>query len=308
MSSMNELLLVKTIIVYIYPVLSLIGLTTNTLSFIIFSRKRFKNTIFATYFRFLIIFDIFSLTFLPINRLFELNFNIFLKDLNNEFCKIRYYAFYVLYPISGWILTVVSLDRCLKVTFISNKFLTQISKSSFQIVMCLVVLTFNIVYYVPNLFFYIKIQNSTIGLSINQTNILTKKCTNPGIPAMWLDVANYFFTPFLLMVLFNSLTIISLIKSRYRLNDKSISKKDLRFVITTIFLNLFFLVENFPNCLYSIMNYYNQEFMNNKNLNIFVMSICYVIFYSHSASVFFVQITFNSMFKDEFKILFKIRS
>ena len=53
---------------YCYPVIVVVGTIGNILAYIIFSRKRFENTIFATYFRFLLIIDTIGLVYLALGK------------------------------------------------------------------------------------------------------------------------------------------------------------------------------------------------------------------------------------------------
>jgi hypothetical protein len=296
---MNGLILAKTIIVYIYPVISLIGIITNVLSFIVFSRKIFYNTIFSTYFRFSIIFDSIALLF-PINKLFELNFNIYFSDFNNELCKFRYYFIYFTFPISGWILVVVSVDRFLNISF-PNRFLFT-KKAKFQFFMCLFVLGFNLVYYIPNLFFHIKV-NVKWNNSTNQSKT-TLKCTNPGVPIEWMNMLLTSILPFIFMFFFTSLTVFLLFKSRNRISTNNsnqvIRQKDKIFAKTSITLNLIFFLINLPVRILSITKFYHQNLFNNDNLYQLISSLSYLIAYTNSATVFFTNISVNSIFRNEF--------
>ena len=161
------MLLVKTIIVYSYPVISLIGLIANSLSFVIFSRKRFQNTIFSTYFRFYLVYETINLI-LPINKMFELNFGLYFSSLSNIFCKLRQVIGYSGYAIAAWFLVVVSLDRFLSIAF-PSKFLFR-KKHQFQILTSCFIIGFNYCLYIPFWFYYLKeskiFQSLSIGLKV----------------------------------------------------------------------------------------------------------------------------------------------
>ncbi len=88
-----------SLIVYIYPLVSLIGLVGNIVAFQVFSRKKFANTVFATYFRFLTITDTISLL-LPLNKFLELNMNIRVQEISMISCKLKTYLTYVIPTIS----------------------------------------------------------------------------------------------------------------------------------------------------------------------------------------------------------------
>ena len=71
---MESFEVIVKVLTYFYPLLVAFGLFGNFFAFIIFSRKKFKNTIFSTYFRFVVATD--SL------KLLQLIFKCFFKHLN----------------------------------------------------------------------------------------------------------------------------------------------------------------------------------------------------------------------------------
>ena len=110
---------IKAIIVYSFPIITLIGLITNTITLAIFSRKRFQNTIFSTYFRFFIAFQSLNLI-LPINKILEFNFNIYFSRISNFTCKLRNFYGYFNLTCSAWLLVAISLDRYLCIAYPSR--------------------------------------------------------------------------------------------------------------------------------------------------------------------------------------------
>lgn len=290
MDSSNKIFLAKTFIVSIYPIQSSIGLITNIIAFVIFSRIIFKKTIFSTYFRFLIIFDMIS-SIIPINKFFEFNFNTYLKDFNDSLCKFRMFTFYVIFPISGWTLVVISFDRYLSIKF-PKRFSIR-KKTKFQILVCIFILVLNLIYYTPNLFFHLKQNN----ISMNQS-IITYKCNNPGIPLEWMNIFESTIVPFLLMFLFTSFAIRTLNKIRKNsiIYSESARKKDIKFALTSVFLNILFFVINFPLGIYTISNmYFNYIF--SVDLHKLISSLVYLFAYFNSMSVFFINIIVNRMFR-----------
>lgn len=289
----------QNIIVYLFPLISLIGVVANILAFIIFSRKKFQNTIFSIYFRFFIIFDTLSLM-LPINKLLEMNFNIIIADISDSLCKFRYYYAYVSVPISGWTLVVISIDRFLSVSC-SGRFHFR-KKKGFHITMAFIILIFNLSYYIPNLFYYIETKTNYS----NETNLTIEysKCQNPGFALEIMDLFQSTLVPFLLMIFFSSITIKSLFESRIRANLKNGHRKDIRFAITSISLNILFLVMNLPYFIVSILNQHTNIFENNFLLFKFIISTTLGLLYSNAATVFFVNILVNRLFRNEFKKIF----
>jgi hypothetical protein len=101
-------------VVYTFPVITLYGLIANALAFVIFSRKKFHQTSFSTYYRCLIINDTFSLL-LPINKFLESNLSINFFYISDLTCKLRVYYAYFMPPMSAWITVLIGVDRMLSI-------------------------------------------------------------------------------------------------------------------------------------------------------------------------------------------------
>ena len=92
------------ILTHIYAIVCSIGLCGNILSLIVYSRKKFQNTIFSTYFRLLSLFD-----FLTLLIRFDYILNeydcINIRAFSIFICKLIYYFVYIQPSISSWILS-----------------------------------------------------------------------------------------------------------------------------------------------------------------------------------------------------------
>ncbi len=305
---MDSLDFTKTIITYLYIVIVLIGLFTNALTFVVFSRKKFQNTVFSMYFRFLVISDTASL-FLPINKFFELGMNMYFRNISDLLCKVRYYLVYVINPISGWTLVVISFDRMISICW-PNKYRI-VKKFKFKMLAICIILGLNLTYYIPNWLFYLKITKK-FNNATNTTTISSQKCTNPGFPLVWLDMLETTLIPFLFMIIFTSLTLNSLKKTKkFKKSTKSSSQnknqiKLKRFAIISMSLNILFLVLNLPYGLLSVIYSFVGNLIDDSLYGL-LQSICYLLVYSNFSTIFFINILFNSMFRKEFMIMFMAR-
>ena len=308
MNSANLLVSFKIIVVYFYPIITIIGIFANLISFIIFSQRKFHSTVFALYYRYLLIMETISLI-LPINKFMEANMNMYVERVSDVLCKFRIYLSKILPSMSSWILVVISVDRFLSITY-PNKFNCR-KKKYFIHLVCLVLFLIDTVYYIPYLFYYLK-EFKTYQYQ-NQTNmtILYYRCTNPT-PILWiLDYVQSTLIPFILMIFFTSFTLKSLFKSR-QLNGNTSNmtrQKDMRFAFTSIALNIIFILLNGPfymiNLLYATTSIFKS---NTDDLFVFVSSFFLLFFYINRASSFFINITFNKIFRNEFYKLFFIKN
>ncbi len=298
---MNFTQLFIAIFGYTYLIISVIGFITNLISFIILSSKTFRNTVFSSYFRFIAFFNILSMI-IPINKFLEYNLNIWIRDFSDSLCKFRMYYFYILFPVYCWGLVAISIDRFIAISY-PNKFSFR-KKTTFQILVCIIILTFNCIYYIPLLFSFVKISKQ-FNNKTNQT-IISQRCSNNVYSKDWFNTFNTTIIPFSIMFIFTLLTLINLFKSRKIASNCKTKQKDIKFAITTISLNVIFLFLNLPYSTYSIINFYISDSID-KELEKLIYSIVYVPYYFNLITIFFINVTVNKMFQDEFKrIFFKI--
>ncbi len=121
--------------------------------------------------------------------------------------------------------------------------------------------------------------------------------------------------PFLFMLIFSSISIKTIFDSRNRLKDNkktqsnqqaskqtSIKTRDVKFAFTSIALNVTFLLFVFPTNFLDILVYFIS----------FDFDLAYVIselfYHMNFAVVFFINICFNSTFKNEFMNMIGIKS
>ncbi len=305
---------ISTIIVYLFPFITIIGLLSNLIAFVIFSRKKFKNTVFATYFRFLALFDTLSLL-LPLNKYLELKLNIHIMDMSNLFCKLRIYLTYSIPPMSGYILVLISLDRWISISM-PTKFLFR-KKIIFQVGVTILMLMINLIFYSVTLASHL-----SRNISINTTNITTYRCYEykKTVQIMsWLDLFNYSIVPFSLMIVFTSITLRTIFGSRKRIfsiqnnqlhknNSNSSSRtKDIKFAITSVVLNIIFLVLNIPFCIFAIVFSHVIKFIDSE-IDYFFYVFTLFFNYINFGTAFFINFVVNSIFRKEFLLLFRIKS
>ena len=306
MSSINSLILIKTIIVFSYPIIVLIGLITNSISFMIFSRKRFQNTIFSTYYRCLIICQTMNLI-LPINKMFESNLNLFLSRISNFVCKLRFFYPNVNLGSSAWLLVAISFDRYLSISY-PTKFMFR-KQNSFQLLLSLFIICSNLGFFTTKWFYYLKETRVNVtNKANNQTYIADSfKCSSPGIWVQALDLVHLNLLPFLIMILFTSLTARHVFRSRKIINiisssssnKTSFQSNDRKFAIISISINILFLFLNLPQMVLFMINDYTNIFINLKDLYTLLDSFVYFLLYFNLITTFFINFYVNSMFKNE---------
>ncbi len=292
---------------------TLLGLIGNIISFIIFSCRRFENTIFSTYFRFVIIADSMSLL-TSINKSLEY-FTIYLVKESDFCCKFLWYSNYVLFQLSSWTMVFISIDRYLSIAM-PNKFPFRKSKN-IQMFICLAISIFHMIFYSPILWSFHLLK--TISYD-NETNLTSKHSECDFDRSVRLDLMDIFdgsVVPFSLMILFTSLMLRTLFNTRkktrtnHRTNTLSCSntksktssskQKDVRFAMISVILNIIFFALTFPFYLFDLLtNFVEIE----SQFADFIFSILFFFIYINYGLLFYINIFVNKMFSDEFSVVF----
>ena len=289
----------------IYITIILVGTVANMISFIIFSRKKFKNTLFSTYFRVLLLVDTFGLLYLTLSKYLHLGFDINLRDLNTFLCKITMPIAYSVPTISAHLTVVISFDRWLSIAKPTALLIRK--KRKFQLNLCVIIILVNFVY--NGQLFY-----SYMGYSI-ENNKKWKVCLiyNENLLSI-MDLINSTILPFILMFLFTFLTINKVFISRNRIRSAVLNpriaaingdimchydlsrKRDIRIAINSILLNLVFLFLNAPQSIFFFMSKY---ILNNSTYSTIYVQSTLILSYLNHASVFFINLIVNTHFREE---------
>jgi hypothetical protein len=213
-------------------------------------------------------------------------------------------------PISAWLLVYLSIQK-----FISIKVTIGESKENFQKLIIFLILLYNLVYYSPILLLvHLVNQPGNNALDLNSTfysndtnqTASTKYECNFSIlyqenTYSWMDLLNLTILPFSLMISFSLILLHTIFHSSTRISrintvqDRNRLKKNIKFGISSILLNLFFVILHLPIC---IANFFFEFFHNYYDL---ILSI----YYSSYCINFYILFIFNSIFRKEVLLLFK---
>ena len=290
-----------------YPVIILVGLIGNILSFIVFSRKKFKNTIFETYFRVMAITD-------TITMLYPLDLFLQEKEPAKTFANLYFlrcvyfeYVVYFIPAISAWILTLISFDRMISIVF--PTYLKSFRKNiKYHYLFCLLATFCSMAAYSPILIYF---QFNTYDKFDNETNqtITYNQCDykpeSDIIP--WIDLFFANFVPALIMLILNIVTIGTLFKSRFK-SSIGLTKRDIRFAFTCFTLNFFFFILLIISQVFYLLVPFSKSLNENEdNLINFWKTVTASVYSVNFTLIFFINLIINSMFQEElFKMFNKI--
>ena len=230
------------------------GLFGNLIGLIVFRRKHMAHFSARLIYIALAIFDSLFLS-CSIVRYFFSNENINLLNFSKSTCKLYTYVLYFLSPISSWLLVFLSLNRFIS---IGHQQIRMTNKPTFQIWTITAIILYNLLFYMPTLFF-ISISNTELN---NNTYEVTCHFNETKIETaiIIIDFMNAVMLPFTLMLILSILLIRTIFKSRLRImrltnqRDKNKLRKDIQFASSTIFSNLLFVILNLPVCILDLFH------------------------------------------------------
>ena len=298
---------VLEVIYYLYLLLVIVGTLANILAFIVFSRKKFKNTVFSTYFRILLIIDLIGLLYSTLGKFLNFEFGINLRNISAFLCRITMPIVYSIPPISAYITVMISFDRWL--TIAKPAFFLLRKNKIFQVLICIAIIVINFIYN-GQLFF-----SHFMGDPADNTS--TPSCRIIDYTTLaTMDLINSTLLPFFLMLLFTLLTVKALFDASKIIRQTSINpvrrnsnasskkdnlrKRDIKFAIVSILLNIIFLVLNGPFTIYSFLYDY---ILTDSYYSWMAIVIMLFLTYCNHAIVFFINIFVNKQFRDELYII-----
>jgi hypothetical protein len=206
-------------------------------------------------------------------------------------CKFFNYFNYGLDSFSPWSLVYISVEKFFTIAYpTSNLF----KKKKTQIIFLILLTVHNIAYHINLLFDFDVFEESNETTTCYFTSYHTQKVNG------YKDMINCVLGPFFLMMCFSSLLIAAIFRSRKRvhLNDAEREKKrlkqDIKFSITSLSMNLLFVIMNMPLAIDLFLQY-------NDHFDVYTM-LNYIYYASYSCR-FYVFLT-NALIRRELFYIF----
>lgn len=279
------------------PVILVLGFFGNITGVIVMRSKRLVPMATRRMYSYLFFFDSIYLIHLVINYL-ELSYGIDITFKSSEACKAHIYLNYSLATISPMILVYISIERYVEIKYPAKRFVMR--KNKLQIIYLTVVAGVNLLFYLP---FPILIDQNIMIDDENHFIMCSFKDATIDIILSYMDLVNRVILPFVLMIICSCLLTYSIFKSRqkvivnYASNDNHTFKKDLKLSVTSVLLNLIYVLFCLPISINDFANFSEFNF-----------TLTLYIFYMTYAVNFYIVLMFNSLVRREFLILFRLRS
>ena len=282
---------------YFAPIVFVLGFIGNLLGMVMLSRKRLTSKLYMSHvYMYLFVSDMFYLvTQLPITNLQQSYPSLNPLTRAEWFCKLWIYSDLALPNTSPMILLYISIDRLVAVKFPAKRLIMRKHKN---ILLFTVVITLiNLIYYIPMLFYYY------VGIHVEpETNLTRLSCTidkEDNIIINWMYVAFNEVIPYFLTVLCTILLCVTIFQSRRRTEANQNIRRDVKFTITSISLNVAFIVLTLP---ISVVNFFSNIFVDT------VFKFCNILFFSAYGINFYFLVIFNSIFREDLLRLSRLLS
>jgi len=217
-------------------------------------------------------------------------------------CKFYQFCNFALDALGAWCLVYISVEKFINIAFYSKRFIFKRTKNQiiFLILLCFftIIYNINVLFSVDILVFSDNSSSSSFCFPIDNEQALILS---------YMDLVKLIILPFSLMIIFSILLILSIFKSRNRVNiNDSIRErkrlfKDIRFSISLISMNLLFILLNLP---LGILSFFTKDYLTFGELYV---AFGYIYYLASSINFYLIFLT-NSLFRKEFLILFKIKS
>ena len=276
-----------------------IGILGNIISFIVFSRKTFRNNSISTYCQALSILDCLIIIEI-INSTYSLiNDTAYFQDWNDSTCKIFYYLSMQVTAIPGWILVAFSVDKMLNMRTSTPNI---IRSKIFQWSVVAAIVIFHLLLY-SELLISLKVEPIVFMPSV-------KICNFPFLtyfyPFLYAELVETCLIPFLVMIVTSIVTIRLLLRSgglveKSGVRNKKRRSRDIKFAISSLAFNAFFIAFKTPFLVAYIVT--RGENFNND----YFMQISFFLFLFYCSSNFFIHFATNSIFRRELFIIFRLK-
>lgn len=306
------------------PIFITVGIGGNLLSLAVLSRRRMCNTTTSVYLRFLAIVDTLVLLIGNLRELIYYLTNIDIRELNDASCRIHYWLSFNVTALSGWLLSILTIDRLISVKLP----LWARSTCSRKSALVISVVTLGCMFLInSHILAYLKRTEIRVPSPASNTTIVLDIGCLPGEPIYmmfwtkaWPDIVFvlYSILPILCLIVCNILLIKELTKRNnpLRLQDgltlSSSQRKDFRSLTRMLIsVSIFFAIISLPATVFMILETYlfNGTSARDISKRRLFWSIVSILMYSNNAVNFFLYCLSGSLFRAELKqMILKIKS
>lgn len=273
-----------------------IGTFLNLLSILVFMKDKFRKTCIGNLHTAITISDI-SLLVVIFIHMFSLSIRMDIQLKSDLSCKLIHYYIRIASQLSIWTRVLLTIDILATTKSPKRRYgVFRKKKSLFSALICLI-LFFHLIC-LPNFWLYLK-KNHTFVKK-------TYECTANRFEIFIRDILSLsfgYFLPYLIIIVLNITLVLSLWQTKQRLNAKKINNKCKIFIVPILIMNLICCANSLPISISIIVvNFFSNDPVKFAKISLATVAFLYLNL-MNNVCPFFVNLTFNRMFYEEFKAL-----
>jgi hypothetical protein len=273
---------------YFAPIIFIIGFVGNAFGMVILLRKKVKTKLYMRHiYMYLLISDmVYLVTQVPLINIHQSYPSINPLPYSSWFCKLSMYSDYALADTSPMILLYISIERLVAVKFPSKRF--NLRKHKMILLYTLVITIVNLIYFIP-VYLYYHIDSEFV----NETNSTILSCTvskEDNEVISWIFLVFDCIIVYLLMIFCTLWLCYTIFQSRLKTEANCNIRKDIRFTLTSISLNVAFIALTFP---ISIANFASSMFVDS------IFQFCNLLYFTSYTVNFYFLLAFNKVIREE---------
>lgn len=295
----------KSILIYVLPVIIIVGTIGNILSFIIWMKRRLRRTSTFFYLAMLAVSDTVFLIISGLKTWVRIWSYVELLHVSIISCKVITFIVHSSLHISAWLIVAVTIERFLAVWFP----LRANGMCSFRRVK-IVTMSIVVVFLLLNSHFFwtaelVSTDNPESPDQLECTTNTTKVC----VYFPWFNIIIFSVIPSVLVLILNLLIIFCLLKHRETLkcamtkNDQHMQSIHRRLAVILLTISFVWIFTTVPTTLTFIIKRTDKD-MESRAQAILLRVLSYILLYINHAINFFLYCMTGRLFRLELKRLF----
>lgn len=294
-------LLAMALLLWLLPVVIIVGTIGNIFSFILMLQREMRQTSTYFYLAILAVADTVVLFVSAFKTWIRAWSNFELLHISDASCKILMFLTYFSLHLSAWLIVAVTVERFILVRFpLKAKSICSTSRAkltTLSITMTLFLLNVHL-FWTAEL-----ISDPVTGAKTCAMLRDNEKLYKDVVP--WLHLTVYSFVPFLALLFFNTLIIVSLIQHRQVIasqmtkDDRRTRCNHRKLAITLLCISFVWILTTTPSALYTVLPL-RPRTLDETAMLLLVKIICYIILYINHSINFFLYCITGQNFRREF--------
>ncbi|XP_021368428.1 growth hormone secretagogue receptor type 1-like [Mizuhopecten yessoensis] len=295
-------ILAMELITWGFPVIVCIGTFGNVLSFIIMMRREMRQTPTFFYLAALAVADTVVLYLSALKTWIRLITGFELLHISNASCKTFIFTIQFSLHFSAWLIVAVTIERFLAVWFpLRANRMCSLSRAKF--VTFMIALTFALVN--VYLFWTAELLTDPSRPEGSQDICAAYAYKNFVCNVFpWVNLLLYSFLPFVILLVFNSLIVVSLVRnkgifSNMTKDDRVARYRHRRLAITLLVISFVWIVTTLPRSVYGLVKG-KPGSLDELGYQVLGKVICFVLMYINHSINFFLYCLTGQRFRMEF--------